>query len=195
MRSITMATTIWPKWSKKSLSGLVGRGGSIDWLCWPRFDSAACFAALLGDTDNGRWLIAPIDPVLGVERRYHPGTLVVETEFRTETGTAAVVDFMVPEDGANLVRIVVGRSGRLAFQTELMVRFNYGASVPWVNRLADDTINAIAGPERLVLRTPAALRGEDLKTVGEFTGARDVRSVRSFVWAVISRPAATDRSF
>jgi GH15 family glucan-1,4-alpha-glucosidase len=149
-------------------SALVGRDGSIDWMCWPRFDSAACFAALLGDADNGRWLIAPIDPVLSVERRYQPGTLVLETEFQTTTGTAAVIDFMVPEDGANLVRIVVGRSGRVVFQTELVVRFNYGASVPWVNRLADDTINAIAGPERLVLRTPAALYGEDLKTVGEF---------------------------
>jgi GH15 family glucan-1,4-alpha-glucosidase len=150
-------------------AALVGRDGSIDWLCWPRFDSAACFAALLGDADNGRWLIAPIDPVLSVKRRYHPGTLVLETEFQTTTGTAAVIDFMVPEDGANLVRIVVGRSGRVVFQTELVVRFNYGASVPWVNRLADDTINAIAGPERLVLRTPATLYGEDLKTVGEFT--------------------------
>jgi GH15 family glucan-1,4-alpha-glucosidase len=149
-------------------AALVGRDGSIDWLCWPRFDSAACFAALLGDADNGRWLIAPTDPVLSVERRYQPGTLVLETEFQTTTGTAAVIDFMVPEDGANLVRIVVGRSGRVVFQTELVVRFNYGASVPWVNRLADDTINAIAGPERLVLRTPAALYGEDLKTVGEF---------------------------
>jgi GH15 family glucan-1,4-alpha-glucosidase len=149
-------------------AALVGRDGSIDWLCWPRFDSAACFAALLGDADNGRWLIAPIDPVLSVERRYQPGTLVLETEFQTTAGTASVIDFMVPEDGANLVRIVVGRSGRVVFQTELVMRFNYGASVPWVNRLVDDTINAIAGPERLVLRTPAALYGEDLKTVGEF---------------------------
>src|ERR1700704_6503457 len=82
-------------------AALVGRDGSIDWLCWPRFDSAACFAALLGDTDNGRWLIAPTDPVLSVERRYQPGALVLETEFQTTTGTAAVIDFMVPEDGAN----------------------------------------------------------------------------------------------
>jgi GH15 family glucan-1,4-alpha-glucosidase len=150
-------------------AALVGRDGSIDWLCWPRFDSAACFAALLGDADNGRWIITPNDPVLSIERRYQPGTLVLETKFQTSTGTAAVIDFMVPEDGANLVRIVVGRTGRVEFQTELVVRFNYGASVPWVNRLADDTINAIAGPERLVLRTRATLYGEDLKTVGEFT--------------------------
>jgi GH15 family glucan-1,4-alpha-glucosidase len=81
-------------------AALVGRDGSIDWLCWPRFDSAACFAALLGDADNGRWLLAPKDPLLGIERRYRPGTLVLETEFRTETGGAAVIDFMVPANGA-----------------------------------------------------------------------------------------------
>jgi GH15 family glucan-1,4-alpha-glucosidase len=150
-------------------AALVGRDGSIDWLCWPRFDSAACFAALLGTSDNGRWLIAPMDPPLGVRRRYRPGTLVLETEFQTETGCAAIVDFMPPADGANLVRIVIGRSGRVAFQTELVVRFNYGSAVPWVNRLDDGAINAIAGPERLVLRTPAVLHGEDLKTLGEFT--------------------------
>jgi GH15 family glucan-1,4-alpha-glucosidase len=149
-------------------AALVGRDGSIDWLCWPRFDSPACFAALLGAADNGRWLIAPKDPVLGTERRYRPGTLILETEFQTATGSAAVIDFMPPGDGAHLVRIVVGRSGRVAFQTELVVRFNYGAAVPWVNRLDDGSINAIAGPERVVLRTPVALYGEDLRTIGEF---------------------------
>jgi GH15 family glucan-1,4-alpha-glucosidase len=149
-------------------AALVGRDGSIDWLCWPRFDSAACFAALLGDADNGRFRLAPTDPVLGIERHYRPGTLVLETEFQTEAGSAALIDFMVQADGANLVRIVTGRAGRVVFQMELVVRFNYGATVPWVSRLADDTINVIAGPERLVLRTPTTLYGEDLKTVGEF---------------------------
>jgi GH15 family glucan-1,4-alpha-glucosidase len=149
-------------------AALVGRDGSIDWLCWPRFDSAACFAALLGNADNGRWLIAPKDPSLGARRRYRPGTLVLETEFQTATGSAVVIDFMPPADGADLVRIVLGRSGRVDFQTELVVRFNYGASVPWVNRLDDGSISAIAGPERLLLRTPVALYGEDLRTVGEF---------------------------
>jgi GH15 family glucan-1,4-alpha-glucosidase len=150
-------------------AALVGRNGSIDWLCWPRFDSAACFAALLGAADNGRWLIAPKHPPLDVGRRYRPGTLVLETEFRAETGRAAIIDFMPPEQGADLVRIVIGRSGRVVFDTELLVRFNYGATVPWVDRLDDGTINAIAGPERLVLRTPVAVYGEDLKTVGAFT--------------------------
>ena len=145
-------------------AALVGRDGSIDWLCWPRFDSAACFAALLGKADNGRWLIAPKNPPLGVRRRYRPGTLVLETEFRTETGSAAVIDFMPPGDGADLVRIVVGLSGRVVFQTEFVARFNYGSGVPWINRLDDGAINAIAGPERLLLRTPVALSGEDLIT-------------------------------
>jgi GH15 family glucan-1,4-alpha-glucosidase len=148
---------------------LVGRDGSIDWLCWPRFDSAACFAALLGTAENGRWLIAPKHPPLAVRRHYRPGTVVLETEFQTETGCAAIIDFMPPADGADLVRIVIGRSGRVVFGTELVVRLNYGATVPWVTRLDDGTIDAIAGPERLVLRSPAALRSEDLKTIGEFT--------------------------
>ena len=131
-----------------------------------RFGCVLCL--LLGTADNGRWLIAPKDPPLAVRRRYRSGTLVLETELETETGRAAIVDFMPPADGAHLVRIVVGRSGRVVFQTELVVRFNYGATVPWVNRLDDGSINAIAGPERLLLRTPVALYGEDLRTVGEF---------------------------
>jgi len=150
-------------------AALVGRDGSIDWLCWPRFDSAACFAALLGDTENGCWLMAPKGPLRGVRRRYRPGTLVLETEFCTEHGTAAIIDFMSSDGGADLVRIVLGRSGRVEFRTELVVRFNYGQTVPWVNRLDDGTLNAVAGPERLVLRTPVELRGEDLRTIGEFT--------------------------
>ncbi|MFY9762647.1 MAG: glycoside hydrolase family 15 protein [Xanthobacteraceae bacterium] len=150
-------------------AALIGRDGSIDWLCWPRFDSAACFAALLGTAEHGRWLIAPMEPPLAVARRYRPGTLILETEFQTETGSAVVTDFMPFGDGAHLVRIVTGRSGRTDFRTEFLVRFNYGSSVPWVNRLDDSTIEAIAGPERLVLRTPVVLSGEDLRTVGEFT--------------------------
>src|SRR6476646_8543300 len=150
-------------------AALVGRDGSIDWLCWPRFDSAACFAALLGNSDNGRWLLAPKSQPLQVTRRYRPGTLILETEFRTKTGTAVVIDFMPPADGvADLVRIVCGLSGQVSFQTELAVRFDYGATVPWVTRIEDSTIEAIAGPEQIVLRTSAELYGEDLKTVGEF---------------------------
>jgi GH15 family glucan-1,4-alpha-glucosidase len=149
-------------------AALVGCDGSIDWLCWPRFDSPACFAALLGGAENGRWLIAPKEPPLAVSRRYRPGTLILETKFETESGSAAVVDFMVLGDGAHLLRIVMGQAGRVDFRTEFVARFNYGSTVPWVNRLDDGAINAIAGPERVVLRTPIALYGEDLRTRGEF---------------------------
>ena len=151
-------------------AALVGRDGSIDWLCWPRFDSAACFAALLGTPENGHWLLAPECSRPDVTRRYRPGTLILETEFKTETGSAVIVDFMPPLDGvADLVRIVIGRSGQVRFRTELAARFGYGATVPWVTRTEDGTIDAIAGPERLVLRTQVALHGEDLKTIGDFT--------------------------
>ena len=150
-------------------AALVGRDGSIDWLCWPRFDSPACFAALLGTPENGRWLIAPLEASSKVSRSYRPDTLVLETEFQTETGTATLVDFMPATDGqADLVRIVFGGSGQVRFYTELVLRFGYGATVPWVSRADDGTIHAIAGPERVVLHTPVALYGEDLKTVGEF---------------------------
>src|SRR5579859_6649994 len=149
-------------------AALVGIDGSLDWLCWPRFDSAACFAALLGTAENGRWLITPNTEPSQVSRRYRAGTLVLETEFQTDTGRAAIIDFMLPGDGAHLVRIVKGLSGRVDFRTELVIRFNYGGTVPWVTRLDDGSISAIAGPERVLLRTSAELRGEDLTTVGEF---------------------------
>ena len=154
-------------------AALVGRDGSIDWLCWPRFDSAACFAALLGTAEHGRWLLAPRDPPSAVNRRYRAGTLVLETEFQTPTGRAVIIDFMPPGVGSNLVRVVLGLSGSVAFRTEIAVRFDYGASVPWVERLSDGSVSAIAGPERLVLRTPVALFGEDLKTIGEFSVGTD----------------------
>ena len=175
-------------------AALVGCDGSIDWLCWPRFDSGACFAALLGTSDNGRWLLAPKSQPLEVTRRYRPGTLILETEFRTETGTAVVIDFMPPADGADLVRVVLGLSGQVTFQTELVVRFDYGSTVPWVTRMADNTIEAIAGPERLVLRTPATLHGEDLKTVGEFVvgAGQSVPFVLSYGPSFASPPGRID---
>jgi GH15 family glucan-1,4-alpha-glucosidase len=151
-------------------AALVGIDGSIDWLSWPRFDSAACFAALLGSAENGRWLLAPSSAPSNVTRCYRQGTLVLETRFETPSGTAAVVDFMPPDDSAaEVVRIVIGREGELEFRTELLVRFDYGATVPWVMRTADGGIDAIAGPERLILRTPVPLHGEDYRTTGEFT--------------------------
>ncbi|HKS87417.1 MAG TPA: glycoside hydrolase family 15 protein [Pseudolabrys sp.] len=151
-------------------AALVGRDGSIDWLCWPRFDSDACFAALLGKPDHGRWLIAPKSNVLRVTRRYRPNTLILETRFETDDGAATLVDFMPPRNQhSQLVRIVRGEKGTVTFHSELILRFAYGAIVPWVTRIDDATIRGIAGPDMVVLRTLARMRGENFKTVGEFS--------------------------
>jgi GH15 family glucan-1,4-alpha-glucosidase len=151
-------------------AALVGRDGSIDWLCWPRFDSAACFAALLGTADNGRWLLAAADSDARVSRRYRRDTLILETCFETSTGSALVIDFMPPRGAASdLMRIVVGKRGEVRMRTEIILRFGYGAYAPWVTRVAEDTWRAVAGPDMVSLRTPAPLRGEDLKTVADFT--------------------------
>jgi GH15 family glucan-1,4-alpha-glucosidase len=151
-------------------AALVGLDGSIDWLTWPRFDSAACFAALLGSAENGRWLLAPTEAPRSVTRRYRLGTLVLETQFETPSGTAVVVDFMPPDDlAAEVVRIVMGREGEVAFRAELLFRFDYGTTVPWVMRTEGGDIDVIAGPERLILRTPVPLQGEDYRTTAEFS--------------------------
>ncbi len=149
---------------------LVGRDGSIDWLCWPRFDSGACLAALLGSQDNGRWLLAPRASILRVSRRYREDTLVLETDFETDEGAVTVIDFMPVRDGvSDLIRIVLGRRGKVNMATELLLRFDYGTVVPWVTRDEEGVIRAIAGPHKVMLRSSVALHGEDLKTVGEFS--------------------------
>jgi GH15 family glucan-1,4-alpha-glucosidase len=153
-------------------AALVSKSGSIDWLCWPRFDSDACFAALLGDTNNGRWLIAPAQGNPRTTRRYRPNTLILETSFVTAEGEALLIDFMPLRGRAShLVRFVVGKRGSVSMTTELIIRFDYGASVPWVKRTEAGDLLAISGPDMLVLRTPIELRGEGLTTVGDFTVA------------------------
>src|SRR5262245_4829548 len=150
-------------------AALVGRNGSIDWLSWPRLDSDACFAALLGTSANGRWIIAPRNPTTRITRRYRANTLILETRFENEDGAATLIDFMpMPDKRCDLVRMVVGERGALPMRVEFVVRFGYGAIVPWVTRLEDGALRAIAGPDMLVLRTPVALHGQGLKTVGEF---------------------------
>jgi GH15 family glucan-1,4-alpha-glucosidase len=150
-------------------AALVARNGSIDWLCWPRFDSGACFAALLGEPEHGRWLIAPTDANARATRQYRNDTLILETTFTTAEGEVTLIDFMpLRDDTSNIVRLVVGKRGRVAMQVELVLRFDYGALMPWVTRLPDDSLRAIVGPDMVVLRTPVALRGKDFKTVGEF---------------------------
>jgi GH15 family glucan-1,4-alpha-glucosidase len=151
-------------------AALVARDGSIDWLCWPRFDSDACFAALLGTPEHGRWLIAPLDEEAKVTRRYRDDTLILETQFRTATGTATLIDFMpLRGETSNLVRIVRGDSGEVRMRLELVLRFCYGRAIPWVTRGAKEELRAIAGPDLVVLRTPVAVRGKDFTTVAEFT--------------------------
>ena len=150
-------------------AALIGLDGSIDWLCWPRFDSDACFAALLGTPEHGRWLLAPQAADAKVTRRYRDDTLILETRFETATGSVCVIDFMPPRDHrSDLVRIVVGERGEVAMHTELVIRFGYGVAVPWVTHIAQDTWRAIAGPDMVVLRTPASMRGENLKSVADF---------------------------
>jgi GH15 family glucan-1,4-alpha-glucosidase len=150
-------------------AALVGRNGSIDWLCWPRFDSPACFAALLGSPDHGRWQIAPLDKKLQVRRRYRPNTLILETRFETVEGVVTLIDFM-PRRGESscIVRLIVGERGRVAMRCELILRFGFGMIVPWVTRLEDGAHRAIAGPDMTLLRTPVHLKGENLTTVGDF---------------------------
>ena len=154
-------------------AALVSRDGSIDWLCWPRFDSDACFAALLGTPEHGRWRIAPKNSATRVTRRYRPNTLILETRFETDDGVATLIDFMPPRrQHAHLIRIVKGERGKVAFHSELILRFANGAIVPWVTRVDDTTIRGIAGPDMAVLRSLARMRGENFKTVGHFTVAR-----------------------
>jgi GH15 family glucan-1,4-alpha-glucosidase len=157
-------------------AALAGRDGSIDWLCWPRFDSCACFAALLGTPAHGRWRISPEDRAT-TRRSYREDTLILETEFETAGGAVTLIDFMpVRGDHRQLARLVVGKQGRVAMEMEFILRFDYGASVPWVTRLPDgDGIRAIAGPDLVVLRSPVPLEGKNLTTVARFEVAEGER--------------------
>jgi len=151
-------------------AALVGRNGSIDWLCWPHFDSDACFAALLGDSRHGRWRLAPMGAELCVSRRYQDGTLVLETLFETAEGSVAVIDFMPIDPRRHaIIRRVEGRSGRVPMHMELVLRFEYGLVTPWVTQLEHGGgIQAIAGPNRVILYAPVELRGEARSTVADF---------------------------
>jgi GH15 family glucan-1,4-alpha-glucosidase len=161
-------------------AALVGRDGSIDWLCWPRFDSSACFAALLGAREHGRWLLAPAAPPVRVTRRYRERTLVLETDFETSEGCARVIDFMPMRGGvSDLVRIAVGLRGAVKMRMELVLRFDYGAAVPWASYGEGCALRAIAGPDMVALHTDVAVREEGASTVAELTLAAGERA--SFV--------------
>jgi GH15 family glucan-1,4-alpha-glucosidase len=150
-------------------AALVGRDGSIDWLCWPKFDSDACFAGLLGTHRNGRWLMAPAEQVTKTSRRYWDNTLILETRFETANGTVALIDFMpLRGNASDVVRLVRGVSGRVKIMMQLVIRFGFGVDIPWVKRTEDGALLAICGQDMTVLRTPVETRGEDLTTVADF---------------------------
>ncbi len=171
-------------------AALVDRTGSIDWLCTPRFDSSACFAALLGNNDNGRWLVAPESGVKQVRRRYRDNTLLLETEFETESGVVTVIDFMTladRPDQVDLFRIVKGVRGQVPMRTEIILRFDYGRTIPWV-RKRDYGLSAVSGPIAIALRTVVPLRNQDYTTVAQFT----VGEGQSVAFRLTSYPSHED---
>lgn len=170
-------------------AALVARNGSIDWLCLPRFDSPACFAALLDTPEAGRWLIAPAGAANCTRRRYLPGTLILETEWETPTGSVRVIDFMpVRDEIVDLVRIVEGLSGTVHMYGELALRFDYGSVVPWVRRTPGG-ISAVAGPDAAYLMTAAPLEGRDKRTVSEFAIHAGERMPFVLRWSPSHEPA------
>ncbi len=150
-------------------AALVSRDGSVDWLCWPSFSSGACFSALLGTEEHGFWRLSPVDKVIRTTRRYLPQTLVLETTYETETGTVQACEFMPPKHGAScLLRTVRCLRGHVAMSMELVLRFDYGRTVPWVT-MQKDTLRMVAGPDMVVLHADVPVRGEGLTTTAKFT--------------------------
>jgi GH15 family glucan-1,4-alpha-glucosidase len=169
-------------------AALVGRDGSIDWLCAPRFDSAACFASLLGTGDHGYWKVAPAGPVRAIRRRYRGDSMVLETEFETDEGSVRLIDWMpVGTDFPVIERLVEGVRGQVAMRMELVIRFDYGSVVPWVQHF-DHGLVAMGGPDALYLSTPVSARGENKTTVAEFVVDEGQRVPFTLTW----RPSHND---
>ena len=175
-------------------AALVGRDGSIDWLCLPRFDSPACFAALLGAPEHGRWILSPVGEVRRTARRYREGTLILETDFETDEGTVTIIDCMPPRsEEPDLVRMVVGRRGTVSMRMQLIIRFDYGSIVPWVRRI-EGGISAVAGPDSVLILAGVPLYGENLTTVADFTvSARTTPALRLDVALVPRAKPREDR--
>ncbi|MEO6877809.1 MAG: glycoside hydrolase family 15 protein, partial [Gemmatimonadaceae bacterium] len=164
-------------------AALVSRAGSIDWLCWPRFDSGACFAALLGDETNGCWSLSPVDRDARSTRSYRRDTMILETRHETNSGSVLVIDFMPLRDGrSDIVRTVIGLSGHVGMRTDIAFRFDYGSIVPWVSCLDDGTLRAIAGPDMIVVRGDVPLHGENLTTAGDFRVSEGERASFVMSW-------------
>jgi GH15 family glucan-1,4-alpha-glucosidase len=170
--------------SDTQTGALVSRDGCVDWLCLPRFDSGACFASLLGNTKNGHWRFFPEEEVQTTRRRYRGDTLILETELETKDGAVRLIDFMPPRgENPDIIRVIEGLRGKVQMQMELIIRFDYGQVVPWVRQREEaDGLEAIAGPDGLILRTPIETRGEDLTTVAEFTVAKGDRVPFVLTW-------------
>ena len=171
---------------------LVGKSGSIDWLCLPRFDSPACFASLVGTPENGRWLLCPEAEAQAVSRRYRDGTMILETDFETEDGAVTIIDFMPLSGGdegrMDLIRLVIGRRGAVPMRLEMILRFDYGHNVPWVRR-RDYGMSAVAGPDAVQLITPVDLHGESFRTVSHFTVTEGRTVPFTLTWHPSHRPA------
>jgi GH15 family glucan-1,4-alpha-glucosidase len=175
-------------------AALVARDGSIDWLCWPRFDSDACLAALLGGPEHGRWSLSPIEPSTA-SRRYRDHTLVLETTFECEAGAVTVVDFMPVRDGrSDLVRLVTCQRGKVTLRSTLALRFDYGSVVPWVERAEDGALRATAGPHKVILRSTEPHHGEGLVTASDFTleAGQEASFVLSYGPSHLPDPPARD---
>src|SRR3954465_7707695 len=175
-------------------AALVSLEGSIDWCCFPRFDSGACFAALLGDRDNGRWLLGPASEVHRVERRYRTDTLILETVHETDEGRVRSIDFMPPRGQApDIVRSVEGLDGVVPMRSELVIRFDFGNIVPWVRRV-DSARVATAGPDALCFRPAGDVGGENKTTVSEFELRPGERVAFTLTWFPSHEglPAAVD---
>jgi GH15 family glucan-1,4-alpha-glucosidase len=173
--------------SDTQTSALISNEGCVDWLCFPRFDSGACFAALLGSRENGLWRLWPKAKTNTVRRQYRDDTLILETEIETDEGAVRLVDFMPPRDeNPDIIRIVEGIRGAVTMEMELIIRFDYGHIVPWVRKRRAG-LEAIAGPDALILRTPVKTRGKDLTTVAHFVVKKGERVPFVLTWFVSHR--------
>ena len=183
--------------SDTQTGALVSRDGCVDWLCFPRFDSPACFASLLGEKENGHWRFFPDEEVTAVRRCYRGETLILETELETKNGAVRLIDFMPPRgENPDIIRIIEGLRGKVSMQMELIIRFDYGHIVPWVRlRKRSDGLEAVAGPDALILRTPVETSRERFNHGSRIhCGKRRPHSVCAYMVRLSHRSAQKNQS-